>query len=623
MRRANFMPTRIPLTPTEQIQLRVMADLQQMFGELRLNEQRNALVRELDSAILRSTFSPQQVLDLIVAKCLSSTDANHGQVVLYEKGRLVVAASSEPKRVGELLPLKTSLCGKAVRERAEQHYPDISELSANSYVRYHETTKSELVVLIQPANEARVLGVIDLERDVKGPFSEAALAFARLLAGQAAIAIEHTRIGKGVKTLYQISNAVAFGTLTLQQSCQEILNALLSNSDFEHGQILIREGDKLVIVASSRGEDIGLRPGPDSSVCGRYLLSEQGRSVLIIDDIERSPYHELYLGLLGGNGERMRSEMIVPLVGDSGVLVGALNIESPHEEGFTAPDEMFFGAVGNFLAGAILAALARQKRTQDEQIKTAVLAMTQLGNAATSFQHRFGSAIGDARIRLIDLGCHLAGRGLPPVPETASLDEFIQGMVDRLGEAAQVIQDFSNRFNPSGAEFRFRSVDLASIGEELIQKYRRKNASSGIGFSFDDQLRVIEREGKATVDSKAICRLTDKVNEVIENLLDNAVRAVVERPSGPAGGTITVTVRLSDELGAQLRVADNGVGIPDRDQPFIFDYDYSTRKSKGVSHGIGLWFCKLYALQVGGKLTFESVEGKGSWFEIEFPTIDA
>jgi putative methionine-R-sulfoxide reductase with GAF domain len=211
------------VTAVEEIHLRVMTDLQMMFAELELSEQRHQLIRELDAAILRSTFSPQQVLDLIVAKCLKRTGANHGQVVLHRQGKLVVAASSEPKRSGEELPLKNSLCGKAVSERLEQHYPDVSALAPGSYVRYHESTRSELVVLIQPANEARVLGVIDLERDADGPFSAAALDFARVLAGQAAIAIEHARIAAGVKTLYEISSDVASGTLTLQQSCQEIL----------------------------------------------------------------------------------------------------------------------------------------------------------------------------------------------------------------------------------------------------------------------------------------------------------------------------------------------------------------------------------------------------------------
>jgi signal transduction histidine kinase len=125
---------------------------------------------------------------------------------------------------------------------------------------------------------------------------------------------------------------------------------------------------------------------------------------------------------------------------------------------------------------------------------------------------------------------------------------------------------------------------------------------------------------QTVVESKANCRLTDKVTEVIENLLDNAFRAVVERPSGLTGGVITVTLSLSDASTAKLRVTDNGAGISEKDKPLVFTFGYTTRPKKGASHGIGLWFCQLYALQVGGKLTFDSNEGQGSWFELEFPT---
>jgi signal transduction histidine kinase len=149
-------------------------------------------------------------------------------------------------------------------------------------------------------------------------------------------------------------------------------------------------------------------------------------------------------------------------------------------------------------------------------------------------------------------------------------------MVDSLEEAGRAIEDFHNRFNPGGAEFQLHSIDLVSTGEDLIQKYKRKYADSGISFSFENKLPAVECEGNPPANIKAICRLTDKVSEVIENLLDNAVQAVTARPSGAEGG----------------------------------------------AQGIGLWFCQLYVSQLGGKLTFASEEGKGSWFEIEFPTID-
>ncbi len=593
-----------------------------MFGELVINEQRSELVRELDSAILRSTFSPQEVFELIIENCLSRTDSQHGQVLLYKHNRLVVAASSEPSRIGEELFLHNSLCGKAIRERSDQHYPDVSVIPPSSYARYHDETKSELVVLIQPANVGRVLGVLALEREALGPFPATARDFAKLLAGQAAIAIQHARTWSGVKTLYDLSTALVAGTVELEQSGQEILNALLDNFDFEYGQILGFESNEFVIIASSRRGDIGLRPGRDSSLCGHYLLAEGKRDILVINDIERSEYKDLYLALLGAEGERMKSEMIIPLVDNSGRLTGALNIESPQVGIFSDFDVSLFGVVGHLLAAAISATFARRKRAKEEQIKRADLAMTHLGNVAQSFLHRFGSSVGDAKGRMLELRQHLEGRDLPKLRrKELSVVDFIGDIVESLGEAKVVVDDFSNRFDPQLVDFQFQDIDLAAVGRELLEKYQQRYADTGIEFRFDDQMPSVDKNGRMSVGSRAVCRLTEKVYDVIENLLDNAVRAVVERPAVDRPGEIAIILSLSAALSARLRVQDNGVGIDAAERRKIFEFGYSTRKSGGTSLGIGLWFCEYYTLQLGGKITFDSERGSGSWFEIEFPTI--
>src|ERR1044072_4657563 len=96
------MPT---LTKIEEMHLQVMDHLENTFAAVRRYAQQYELLRELDAAILRSPFSPQQVLDLIVEKCLAHAEAHHGQVVLYRGGRLFVAASSEADRIGQELPI--------------------------------------------------------------------------------------------------------------------------------------------------------------------------------------------------------------------------------------------------------------------------------------------------------------------------------------------------------------------------------------------------------------------------------------------------------------------------------------------------------------------------------------
>src|SRR5205814_7740699 len=110
---------------------------------------------------------------------------------------------------------------------------------------------------------------------------------------------------------------------------QNIIHAILQEFDFAHGQILRLVEDEFVIIASSRKDDIGLRPGKETSVCRRYLIAEGKRKILVIPNITTSPYADFYLGLLqAAEGEPMLSVMTVPLI-ENDRLIGALNIESP------------------------------------------------------------------------------------------------------------------------------------------------------------------------------------------------------------------------------------------------------------------------------------------------------
>src|SRR3989442_129417 len=248
--------------------------LAELSRNLEINQERAELLREIDEAILRSTFSAQEVLNLIVQKCLSKTGATHGQVVQYHRDRLTVVASTDPSSVGVHLPLE-SLCGKAILERESQSFSDLAETPMDRYVRSDNETRSELALLIKPEHSARILGVLELEREGAGPFDRDAVAFAELLASEAAIAMAHARTWSAVRMLYDVSTSLLSGKVSIEEGFQTILDAVLEQLDFENGQILALTGNEFVILASSRKEDIGLRLHKDNSICGRFLIAEQ------------------------------------------------------------------------------------------------------------------------------------------------------------------------------------------------------------------------------------------------------------------------------------------------------------------------------------------------------------
>jgi signal transduction histidine kinase len=106
-----------------------------------------------------------------------------------------------------------------------------------------------------------------------------------------------------------------------------------------------------------------------------------------------------------------------------------------------------------------------------------------------------------------------------------------------------------------------------------------------------------------------------KMAHVYSNLIINAVNFTRE------GGRIMIRTR-TDGDGQVLDVADNGVGIPKSRQPNLFDSFYQaedpmTRQTGGL--GIGLAYARRIVEAHRGRLTFESIEGKGSLFSVWLP----
>ncbi len=101
------------------------------------------------------------------------------------------------------------------------------------------------------------------------------------------------------------------------------------------------------------------------------------------------------------------------------------------------------------------------------------------------------------------------------------------------------------------------------------------------------------------------------LKRVLINLVTNSVQAM------PDGGKLTLTVQATPEGQVSLSVQDTGVGIPEAIKDKIFTPLFTT-KPRG--QGFGLAVCKRVIEAHGGTISFESQEGKGTKFTIQFPT---
>jgi signal transduction histidine kinase len=108
----------------------------------------------------------------------------------------------------------------------------------------------------------------------------------------------------------------------------------------------------------------------------------------------------------------------------------------------------------------------------------------------------------------------------------------------------------------------------------------------------------------------------DLLKRMVLNLLDNAVKYT------PEGGEISV--ELAGRNGhAQVIVRDTGIGIPEKDQPHIFDRFYRVDKARSRAQGgagLGLSIVRWIVEAHGGTVIVESNPGQGSSFIVKLPT---
>jgi signal transduction histidine kinase len=108
----------------------------------------------------------------------------------------------------------------------------------------------------------------------------------------------------------------------------------------------------------------------------------------------------------------------------------------------------------------------------------------------------------------------------------------------------------------------------------------------------------------------------DLLRRVLENLLDNSLKYA-------RSGTVVRLEACAGERGVEVRVRDQGPGIPEAYRARVFEKYFQLERDAGehrrVSRGLGLAFCKLAVEAHGGRMWVEDNPPQGSTFCLELP----
>jgi two-component system, OmpR family, sensor histidine kinase SenX3 len=207
-----------------------------------------------------------------------------------------------------------------------------------------------------------------------------------------------------------------------------------------------------------------------------------------------------------------------------------------------------------------------------------------------------------------------------PVGALALLAETIEDAA----EDSEAVRRFAGRMRQEAARLTFLVQDLITLNR--IQAARpvpdpRPVEIDAVVAEALDRCRVKAEARGITLSSAGTRGLSALGSEellvtAVRNLLENAVAY------SPQGTKVVVSVTESGADGVEISVADQGIGIPERDLERIFERFYRVDPARSRvtgGTGLGLAIVKHVMAAHGGRATVHSVEGEGSTFTLWIP----
>jgi signal transduction histidine kinase len=161
-------------------------------------------------------------------------------------------------------------------------------------------------------------------------------------------------------------------------------------------------------------------------------------------------------------------------------------------------------------------------------------------------------------------------------------------------------------------------MDITEAEHGMMRLHRERRSVSQLLENVLEIYRLVGEEKKIEItahcDDPCYADVDpNRIQQALANLLDNAVKYTHEQ------GRVSIQCSSLDDT-VQVRIKDDGIGIPVAEQPRIWDRLYRGDKSRGQRGlGLGLSLVKAVVEAHGGKVTVQSAEGAGSEFSVSLP----
>jgi signal transduction histidine kinase len=360
----------------------------------------------------------------------------------------------------------------------------------------------------------------------------------------------------------------------LDELLEETLDRLLSISATDRGFIMLLEGGELVTkVKRNLGQE--LESSIQVSMSSIHSVFEKGTPIWIhnVANDEKLMAQQSIVDL------KLKTILCLPLT-LQGKRIGVVYLDSRRI--VTDPvDRPTFEAIVALCSIAI-----ERTRLFEENLRNQVLAT--VGQVASAIVHDFKNALFVVRghAELLETQCN--------DPAVKHHTQKIMAAVQRLSLLSGDVLDYSKIREPHREKF-----ELGAWLENLLEPLRPRAADLGI------TLVLQASPCSANLDPTRFAR-------VVENLLSNAFDAL----AGRDGGAVTISFERVTG-GVQLRVQDNGRGIPKKVLRHIYEPFFSHGKKKGT--GLGMATVKKIVEEHGGSLEVQSEVDQGTLVIVTVP----
>jgi signal transduction histidine kinase len=221
--------------------------------------------------------------------------------------------------------------------------------------------------------------------------------------------------------------------------------------------------------------------------------------------------------------------------------------------------------------------------------------MAMVGKLAAGMAHSVRNPFTSVKMRLFSLNRSLKLSG--------TQKEDFDVISEEINHIDTIVQNFLEFSRPP--KLKMQPVSPSTVVDTAIQllRYRLESYNVKVTLFREKMLPAINAD-------------PDQLKEVLVNLIVNACEAM------PGGGAIEIRERATgtppDRQEVEIRITDNGAGIPPAAVKKVFDPFYTTKED---GTGLGLSIVSRIIREHGGRVDLTSEEDRGTTFCIVLPTI--